>query len=517
MVTRINGFSGSGMDIDTIVKNMMVAKRVPLDKTEQNKQTLQWQRDSYREINSKLIDFRTNKIANKYNLSSALGAQTAVVSGNTGAVKATAGANSNGVEMTVSVTQLATASKSTGNELGTGLKTTQSLADFKAAAVNKENGNTAAKAADYANDTFSITINGETIKDITSGTSLATVISKINGNTKMGVMASFDEVTGKLSIASKTMGPTGKVEIKAADNSLLEDIFSRPNGSPSTFEDRMKQVDGVKAKFTINGQAMPESDTNSVTYNGVQLDFLNTTNASGTDQPFTIKTQTDPQKSFDTVKAFIDDYNSLVALFNDKVSEEKYRDFPPLTAAQREVMNESDIKAWEEKAKSGLLKNDPILKSALTEMRAVIADKLGPLSDLGITTGQYYEGGKLYLDENKFKKAIQSNPQLALETFQGIGDGTSTSIFTKLTKTVNTALDKLVERAGTSKYDGSLTSTFKTESVMGRQLKEYNNRISLLTSQLSDTENRYYKQFTAMEKAMSKYQSQLSQLTGSSA
>lgn len=64
MVTRINGFSG--MDIDSMVKSMMAAKRVPLDKLNQDKQVLQWTREGYRELNSVLYDFRTNKLNDKY-------------------------------------------------------------------------------------------------------------------------------------------------------------------------------------------------------------------------------------------------------------------------------------------------------------------------------------------------------------------------------------------------------------------------------------------------------------------
>ena len=58
MVTRISGLA-SGMDIDTIVKNLMNAERMPLDKLKQNKQTLEWQRDDYRAMNTLLLDFRS--------------------------------------------------------------------------------------------------------------------------------------------------------------------------------------------------------------------------------------------------------------------------------------------------------------------------------------------------------------------------------------------------------------------------------------------------------------------------
>ncbi|MET1032016.1 flagellar cap protein FliD N-terminal domain-containing protein, partial [Domibacillus tundrae] len=56
MVLRVGGLA-SGMDIESIVKNVMTAERMPLDKLKQKKQTLEWQRDQYREMNILLQDF----------------------------------------------------------------------------------------------------------------------------------------------------------------------------------------------------------------------------------------------------------------------------------------------------------------------------------------------------------------------------------------------------------------------------------------------------------------------------
>ena len=55
---RISGLA-SGMDIDSIVSDMMKIKRMPLDKLKQDKQTKEWQRDDYRSMNTLLLDFRS--------------------------------------------------------------------------------------------------------------------------------------------------------------------------------------------------------------------------------------------------------------------------------------------------------------------------------------------------------------------------------------------------------------------------------------------------------------------------
>ena len=51
---RISGLA-TGMDIDSIVKDMVRAKRIPYDKMSQKKQTLEWKRDQYREMNTLLL------------------------------------------------------------------------------------------------------------------------------------------------------------------------------------------------------------------------------------------------------------------------------------------------------------------------------------------------------------------------------------------------------------------------------------------------------------------------------
>src|SRR5690625_1232776 len=76
---RINGFA-SGMDIDFIVKQMMMAERMPLDKLEQRKQTLEWQQEAYREVNAKFVDFR-NQAFNMRLPSSYLNRETTVEAG----------------------------------------------------------------------------------------------------------------------------------------------------------------------------------------------------------------------------------------------------------------------------------------------------------------------------------------------------------------------------------------------------------------------------------------------------
>ncbi len=532
------------MDVDSLVKNMMATKRVPLDKTTQSKDLLQWQRDSYREVNSKLYDFRNNKLSlTGYRSSAALNTQTAVlkdgvgaiVDSATSAVKATATATANGVPMKVSVAQVATAaSLKVNSALGNGYKSSQTLEDIMKQTYKANNPSDTAMTGLTVPDKFelSLKVNGEEKAiSFVKGTSLSSAISQINSDTTLNVKASFDEITGQFKFDSKTTGYTKppelekSVKVGSAGNSFLKLLSTDGSGNATS-------TDGKNAIFSINGSVL-KSQSNTVVYNGIEMKFEGVTGAwasTGTDaagdntfnfntppvgdKALNITTTIDTTKALESVKSFITDYNNLISSLNTSINEEKFKNFQPLTSEQRSAMNETDITAWEKKAKSGMLKNDSILKSVLSDMRSTILDQLGPLSSMGITTGSYFENGKLYVDETKFKAAVAANPEQLLTTLQGTGTNTKDSIFGKFSTAMDNAMDTIAQRAGTSKFDGSLSATFKTESVMGRQLKQYNSRISTLTTQLSATENRYYKQYAAMESSMNKYQSQLSQLTG---
>ncbi|WP_396128376.1 flagellar cap protein FliD N-terminal domain-containing protein [Exiguobacterium mexicanum] len=58
---RFGGLA-SGIDTDTIIKQLMQAERMPVDKLEQQKQTTEWKRDAYREINRSLMTLRNSAV-----------------------------------------------------------------------------------------------------------------------------------------------------------------------------------------------------------------------------------------------------------------------------------------------------------------------------------------------------------------------------------------------------------------------------------------------------------------------
>src|SRR5690554_3799780 len=56
MTIRIGGLA-SGMDIDSIVNDLMRVERTKVDKVNQDKTVLEWTRDRYNEVNKMFADF----------------------------------------------------------------------------------------------------------------------------------------------------------------------------------------------------------------------------------------------------------------------------------------------------------------------------------------------------------------------------------------------------------------------------------------------------------------------------
>lgn len=506
---RISGLA-SGIDTDSMVKALMTAAKTPLNTLNQKKQIVEWQREAYREVNSKLVDFRNNKLSN-YRLSQTMNTQTAVVSGNTTAVTAVAKNNANGISMSVVVTQLATKS---------GIQSS-----FNSADKDKINSNTTLGSLDNGKTgDYTVTIN-ERPFNFKSTDTIASVVSKINSDKAANATATFDEVTGELSITASEYGKN----ISISQDSTFMNLLEKPevksgksatviiNNTPKTYPSNTVEVNGVQLTFNELSKDSNGSIPTKLTKPTDSTELIEEIDISKL-IPTVIKTEADSTKVVDTVKAFIQQYNDLLSLLNSKTSEEKYRTFQPLTADQKEAMSEDEIEKWTEKAKSGLLKNDDILKSTVSSMRSVITEYLGTgssvsLGSLGITTGTYSEGGKLYLDEAKLKQAVLSNPEGVLQLFQGSAvDSSDKGLFDKMYDKLGDSLDKLATKAGTSKYSADVTAAFNTTNTMYKTLKDYDKRISAMTTKLNNLEERYYNQFTAMEKALSQLNNQSNSL-----
>ncbi|MCM3479164.1 flagellar filament capping protein FliD [Caldibacillus thermoamylovorans] len=334
--------------------------------------------------------------------------------------------------------------------------------------------------------------------------SLNSVMSKVN-NSKLGVTMFYDSYSDKVTMTRKETGVYNEngQEIEFTDGDFLTQVLGFQNGDSGNY------IKAENATFTVNGLETSRQ-SNTFSMNGVTFTLKKTT-----DTPVTINVNNDNDALFENIKNFVDKYNELVEKIEKKLSEPKYKNYLPLTDDEKEKLSETQQEKWENMAKSGILRNDSILSGLITQMRTAIYSAVNQddldsamksLSAIGITTTADFTTAKLEINESKLKAAIEKDPNSIELLFNGTGatDGQK-GVIQRLYDKVNATMDQLKERAGNS-------YSVNNQFTIGRQLDDLDDRIERFEDRLADLETRYYSQFTAMEQAIQKANSQAAYL-----
>lgn len=485
---RIGGLA-SGIDTESIIKDLMKAERIPLDKVTQKKQYFEWQLNDYRTANRDLKDFST-KLFDNVILSKNFSAKNVSIS-DPNAVSIKSKGNTEDFSGTIKVDQLATNAATQGTKAIENNFTLKADAEITIKAPGKEVGPLTFKAGD----------------------SLDSILKEITEKT--GVRAFYDSETGNIALSAKQ---SGILKGKATETDT--DIVVSGSLANQLGLDNTKFQTGQDAKFTYNGL------TTTRNTNTFELDGMEITLKAKSENPITFNATTDTDKVFDTVKSFVDDYNKLIEDLNKKIREPKYRNFQPLSTEQKADMKEKEIELWEEKAMSGTLRNDPELTNLLSTMRNILTGsvKIGEigegtaktdvkisLSSIGITTSKdYLDHGKLVIDETKLKEAISKNPSdvhklFANEVKEGDENQNNQGLARKLRTAVDATQESIKKSAGRVGDSNKAFSLGRTLDAMNKQIENFESRMQMV-------ESRYWKQFNAMENAIQRANSQSASL-----
>lgn len=345
-------------------------------------------------------------------------------------------------------------------------------------------------------DTYKFTINSVDF-EFKKTDSLLTVLNKVNSS-NAGVTLSYSTITDKFTMVAKEEGTGENIVISEQQGNLLT-AFGLTTGAEKT--------EGKNAILTVNDQVIIRS-SNSINIDGVKIDLLNTTEAGA--DPIKITMEADADSLLEPIKKFVEDYNSMMDLINGLTKEKAYSDYEPLTEEQKEEMTEEQIKKWEDKAKSGILRSDRILNSITSKLQSIIYGSAveGGISlyNLGITSAGYNENGKLKIDETKLKEALASKSIEIRELFtsdEGIGNKMNDIILGAIkTSGVKGSRGTLVEVAGV------LATTSDTENNISKSIERTNKVIETLQKKLTAEETRMWSRFTAMEKALQQLNAQ---------
>jgi flagellar hook-associated protein 2 len=299
-----------------------------------------------------------------------------------------------------------------------------------------------------------------------AGATVDDAVSAINSSTTAQMYAV--NVNGKLVLSAKATGDGSGFQISGAGIGAQEE-----------------RVAGLNAKVTINGQ-LYERQTNTITdaLPGLSITLKGKTSATDT-VGLTVGTPgADKDKIVAKVKSFVTAYNDLVTTARADITEK------PIVKAS----TTADIQ-------KGTLFGDSGLSTMLSQFRTTLSSAVNGLSgltsmsDIGISTGaasatisQDSLDGKLSIDEDKLRAALDTNPQGVRALLGGVSG----------TNGFSQAFGSIL-----SNYQGSggliqarITSANKDLTDLAGKLTKFDTRMDSRQALLQ-------KQFTAMEQALS--------------
>ncbi len=578
-VTRgIYGLSGSGIDVDSMVKVGMMSYQNRYDKMYKQEVKNEWMKEAYSDIYNDLNTFNMSTLSS-YKMTSKTSPMLAT-SSNTTAVTAVANADAATMSHTVTVSDLAsnayllTGGDSSANIKGLTRANTDSTAsssvklkDIVFTADQQANYEEALKNGtikdtdtlisfqiadgDSTNSNAKTATISLTYADLfTSEETMNDLASKINSS-GVNIRASFDATNDAFSLYQKDGGTKNKIILSAAPTTGTDAVSpdAQTNGTNllnnlnlyevtqsvdkttgekssslskkvSVAADSSYTASGTQATVVIDGKTY-DSDTGRVTVGGVTY----TLNSIGSS---TVSVSQDTDTLVKNVQAFVDDYNKMFDELTDKYYETQYSDYGVLTKTQENGMTADQITKWNEKAKSGLLYHDQTLSKIISAMREAIATPVdsstssyNSMMSIGISSST--DQGHLTLDTNKLKTALAADPDCVRNIFAASGDVTTTKNG-ETTTTTDYDSEGVLNRISNSLYTNlkalksyAGTSTESSDgSTLGTLIETLKTKMSDFQVQMDAYEEQLYDKYDAMETAIQQLSAQLGYITGSS-
>lgn len=361
---------------------------------------------------------------------------------------------------------------------------------------------------------YSITINDKTLEFAKTAT-FNDVIRAINDDEDMNVTVSYSTTTDTFTITADETGEHTGVKLQDdGEGSLSRALFGE--GSVD-----IKGTD-TEMTYTLNGVTSVVKRSNAnFTIDDISIELNKNAAGLGTDgnPPVTFDVTNNVDEVVERVKKFIDEYNEIITLIGTGTNQKPKRKYPPLTPEQQDEMKEEEIKNWTAEAKKGVLYSDPKMMRVLSELRGAMGGTTDTssltLASIGISPAYMDTTGKLVLDEDKFKQKLLEDPDEVANLFSGAVSseddtpGIAVQLKEILVKNVGVAGTSglLIEEAGMS---NGLTAD---KNYISEKITDYDEKMEELKKDLAAERQRYWNQFTALEKSLNQLNAQSSWLT----
>lgn len=375
----------------------------------------------------------------------------------------------------------------------------------------------------------SFTLNGKEIAVYEDDT-MSSLMDRIN-NSGAGVKLTYQSAADKFTFTSTENGASGAVEMKG-NGDLLNGLFGVNNDTPDANGDVSVDIRGKDAIVAVKYNGSDEvveliRDSNSFTVDGLTIGVKgkfgyqgDTVDTIDKDAAVGIDARVNTDNIVDSIKDMVEQYNKIVDLVNSELTTRPDKEYAPLTSEQKKELTESEIKLYEEKAKSGMLYGDSDLRTLSSDLRFVVSGGMAEaLKNIGITTSTLYsDNGKLTLDESKLRAMLEADPEAVEKAFTTKSgnenqNGLATNlknVMDKYVKTMGSMQKKgiLIRKAGSKSSPMSLT-----ENALYDQIKAVKEAITKLNTRLETERDRYIAQFTSLETLISQMNSQSSWLS----
>ena len=367
-------------------------------------------------------------------------------------------------------------------------------------------------------------VNGTKIEGITADTTVSELLTAINNNKDAGVTAIYLDSANKFVLSSNEKGEGREISL-GANPDKKDDAANLIFGGDD--QEIHKGTDGEMSILYNGVQTTITSSSNTFSIDGLDIRATNTfnTGSATAEGGVSFTASADTEKVTETVKKFIEAYNAMIDEVRTQATTKPDSNYKPLTDDQKNEMNETSIKNWEDKAKEGILYNSSALKDLDNATQGIFSSMMingvsyDDLEKIGISfSDDYTAGGKIVFDEEKFKTAMDSDPEKVSDLFTGTHgivntiDSTLSTYATRYASRNGNSYGVLIEEAGSEKLSLTLTN-----NSIYKELKDMQETITNLQSQLSTEQDRYISQFTQMERLINQMNSQssyLSQLGG---
>jgi flagellar hook-associated protein 2 len=500
----------SGIDTDSLVKAMTMQQQRKVDQLAADRTRAEWKRDKITDFNNQLRVFRDtygSVIGSNSLMSRSAFTSFNVKMGENTGVGISASGTAKAGSYNVRVDQIATASSAQGRRL------TDRAAGLTAAEVNSTAiGNLSLAGGGSFTDTIRFTVNDREFA-FSANTTLKNVMDEVN-RAGIGVTMAYSQTTDSITITGNNLGaynpPVSSDFGTDAEFNAAREAYDAANAGKNisltdssgflSFLGIDSVTAGRDAVVFINGEETPRHlSTNSITLDGITMDFLRPTAETGVD--FTLAADFSP--AVGRIRGMVDAFNNIMKEIDTAFNQKTNRDFPPLTEEQRAEMKEKEAEDWDAKAKEGILARDNVLGRLLSGMRGVLSKSFGDsgsLSSIGITTGPYRLGepAQLQIDEEKLLEALRTDPDRVYNLFSAPArDGGQGGLMTQL----NSIMDEYVN------------------TTRGRELQTLNNSINTYSKRIKEQQDRlaakseqYYLQYARLETMLGQMTSQQEQM-----